>query len=111
MGVKCKTGKFSEIYDKFDEQLPKFIAKTLFKSKLTEEEQQYITSFSLGAYNNINIEKLKEEIEHQFMYKSKLNKILLSSENDNLVIKALNERKVNLRELMSKNEQTSQMGN
>ena len=59
MGVKCKTGEFSEIYDKFDEQFPKFIAKSLFKSKLTEEEKQYLTSFSLGSYRNINIDKLK----------------------------------------------------
>ena len=45
------------------------------------------------------------------MYKAKLNKIFANSESENLVIKALSERKIDLKAVMSKNEQSNQMEN
>ena len=46
------------------------MAKCLHKKKLSEEEQKFITNFSLGVYGNINVESLKAEIEKQVFAKN-----------------------------------------
>jgi len=100
MGIKCKNSNFSEIYDKFEIALPKFLARSLLKKNLTEQEQQFITNFSLGVYGNIDTQKLKEAIEKQFLSKNRI-KHILDNDNENSVLKALESRKINLHKLLN----------
>lgn len=103
MGIKYTKGNFYEIREKFQENFPRFLAKCLFKPKLTGEEKGYITSYKYGSFGDIDVKILEKEIRKTLFFQSKLSKIL--KENNHPLIEALQSKGINLNELL-KNKQT-----
>lgn len=99
-GVRTKFKNFSELYEKYQSVMAKFLVDSLLSQKLSKQDIEQLKKYEIGVYKPVSLEVLKKEIEKRVFSKGKLQKILTEQNEENLALKALKKGRDDFDELL-----------